>query len=553
MKFYFSSSARPWFLLAALLCMLLHAYVGTFVVAKKVVPTRKQLRNRNLQNTEDPFASNSEDFSNSYQAEPSSTTSTTAATTTTATTPTTAATPTTATTVAPPTDNTSTAAETATTISTLVRDDPTLSIFKDLLEFANLFPILNGRAEEYPFVTAFAPTNEALRLVIKNPDDIAGTLEQKDAQAFLLNHFVKGNYPQDSLQNGMLLETLLQESIEVGFSDVTKEKTVNQQSIETSFTVSNGILHKLNGALIPKEWMAGGDSGSDTGTATSAISPDAQQASSSSTATASATTTDTSNSSSISTTTTETSSNTPGTTAAAVCTQDGNECENGASCVLDPVSPANNFCKCVNGYFGKFCKGKHSDNNSSTINPVLPSDNNSNTINPVLTNQESPPSSTTASSPATSSPTANNDSSSSTTASKPITSNVANANEYDDDMFIMPTYNDDDSPNPIRNPNKGNSNLDDDEKAMWEITGNPKGDMWIIYEIVIPVVGAVLLIVSFAIYCCCCRKQRSKAPPEIFVDIDDNKDTPQDPELGDGLEDPAAKNDVQVDYLPELA
>merc|ERR1711904_56438 len=148
-------------------------------------------------------------------------------------------------------------------------------------------------------------------------------------------------------------------------------------------------------------------------------------------------------------------------------------CENGASCVLDPVSPANNFCKCVNGYFGKFCKGKHSDNNSSTINPVLPSDNNSNTVNPVLTNQESSPSSTTASSPATSSPsvsnptasnpTANNDSSSSTTASKPITSNVANANEYDDDIFIMPTYNDDEAPNPIRHPNKGNSNLDDDE------------------------------------------------------------------------------------------
>merc|ERR1711904_661932 len=107
-------------------------------------------------------------------------------------------------------------------------------------------------------------------------------------------------------------------------SDVTKEKTVNQQSIETSFTVSNGILHKLNGALIPKEWMAGGDSGSDTGTTTSATSPDAQQSSSSSTAT---TTTESSST---------TSSTTPGTTTAAVCTQDGNECENGASCVIDP-------------------------------------------------------------------------------------------------------------------------------------------------------------------------------------------------------------------------
>merc|ERR1711937_760880 len=164
------------------------------------------------------------------------------------------------------------------------------------------------------------------------------------------------------------------------------------------------------------------------------------------------------------------------------------------------------------------------DNNSSTINPVLPSDNNSNTINPVLTNQESSPSSTTASSPATSSPsvssptasnpTANNDSSSSTTASKPITSNVANANEYDDDMFIMPTYNDDDSPNPIRNPNTKNSNLDDDEKAIWEITGNQKGpNMALIYEIVIPVVGATLLFASFAVYCCCCRKRRNKAQP----------------------------------------
>ena len=68
-------------------------------------------------------------------------------------------------------------------------------------------------------------------------------------------------------------------------------------------------------------------------------------------------------------------------------------------------------------------------------------------------------------------------------------------------------------------------------------------------------VGAMLLFASFAVYCCCCRKRRNKAQPEIFDPaIDDNKDTPQqDPELGDGLEDPVAKNDLQVDYLPDLA
>jgi len=50
-------------------------------------------------------------------------------------------------------------------------------------------------------------------------------------------------------------------------------------------------------------------------------------------------------------------------TASTVCTKDGNECLNGASCVLQDLAnniPAN-YCKCVNGYFGAVCRGKHSN------------------------------------------------------------------------------------------------------------------------------------------------------------------------------------------------
>lgn len=50
------------------------------------------------------------------------------------------------------------------------------------------------------------------------------------------------------------------------------------------------------------------------------------------------------------------------------CTEGGGECLNGASCIMkDPDNnvPANT-CKCVNGFFGDICKGKHSTPPSAT-------------------------------------------------------------------------------------------------------------------------------------------------------------------------------------------
>jgi len=45
-----------------------------------------------------------------------------------------------------------------------------------------------------------------------------------------------------------------------------------------------------------------------------------------------------------------------------ICTKDGNQCENGASCKLKDEANGipENHCECVNGYFGEFCRGKHS-------------------------------------------------------------------------------------------------------------------------------------------------------------------------------------------------
>jgi jagged-like protein len=45
-----------------------------------------------------------------------------------------------------------------------------------------------------------------------------------------------------------------------------------------------------------------------------------------------------------------------------VCTKDGNECLNGATCILKDLDnniPAN-YCKCEQGFFGAICRGKHS-------------------------------------------------------------------------------------------------------------------------------------------------------------------------------------------------
>lgn len=48
-----------------------------------------------------------------------------------------------------------------------------------------------------------------------------------------------------------------------------------------------------------------------------------------------------------------------------VCTKNGDECLNGGSCVTGTTDP--NKCECINGFFGAVCRGKHSgDNNSNS-------------------------------------------------------------------------------------------------------------------------------------------------------------------------------------------
>jgi len=66
-----------------------------------------------------------------------------------------------------------------------------------------------------------------------------------------------------------------------------------------------------------------------------------------------------------------------------VCTLNGNECQNGSSCILattDGKVPAN-YCECINNYFGTFCHGKHSIPTSDTSSeskkdPVCTKDSN---------------------------------------------------------------------------------------------------------------------------------------------------------------------------------
>ena len=67
-----------------------------------------------------------------------------------------------------------------------------------------------------------------------------------------------------------------------------------------------------------------------------------------------------------------------------ICTPDGNQCENGSTCVEKDEANGipENHCQCVNGYFGEYCRGKHSHPESgSSADEDTPSEAFSNEFN----------------------------------------------------------------------------------------------------------------------------------------------------------------------------
>jgi len=145
-----------------------------------------------------------------------------------------------------------------------------LFVVSGLMQQANLEDTLSGGG---PF-TIFAPINSAIEKELQNLQSL-GLDGDSDAIAAILDyHVVEGIYPASSISDGLGLSTV--QGGEIFFNVVGETATVNGFKItETDFLADNGIVHLIDGVMVPENFMSGAGgqpSANDAGAATQACS-----------------------------------------------------------------------------------------------------------------------------------------------------------------------------------------------------------------------------------------------------------------------------------------
>jgi transforming growth factor-beta-induced protein len=137
-----------------------------------------------------------------------------------------------------------------------IMSDPELEVLFDLIIEAGLIDLLSSGEGDY---TVFAPLNEAFVDVIPT---LTATTERSNASdgqdtslvgAMTRYHVVEGIYSSDDIVDGLIVTTLLGENITI--SVIGNVATINGGTtgvIEANIFTNNGIIHKLNAALIPQ-------------------------------------------------------------------------------------------------------------------------------------------------------------------------------------------------------------------------------------------------------------------------------------------------------------
>jgi len=125
-----------------------------------------------------------------------------------------------------------------------------LSTLVDLVGKAGLDTTLSG---DGPF-TVFAPTNDAfVKLLGENVD--TGALDVDLVTSILMYHVVSGIYSAADVANGVSLTTV--QGDDISFSVMGDAKMVNGNTIvATDILANNGIVHVIDGVLIPNEATA---------------------------------------------------------------------------------------------------------------------------------------------------------------------------------------------------------------------------------------------------------------------------------------------------------
>jgi transforming growth factor-beta-induced protein len=136
------------------------------------------------------------------------------------------------------------------TIAELGMSDPDLSILLELVTIAGL-----GEALALPQpITVFAPTNDAFAEIIPDPENLV-VLDVEVVTNLLTYHVLRDPVMAADITDGLILPTLMGEFLEFGIDgDVV---TVNGEVISTTDIVaSNGVIHKIDGVLIPPSFLA---------------------------------------------------------------------------------------------------------------------------------------------------------------------------------------------------------------------------------------------------------------------------------------------------------
>lgn len=124
--------------------------------------------------------------------------------------------------------------------------DPDLSIMIQLVALAGLGDALTLPG---PF-TVFAPTNSAWTEVITDITSLE-SLDPTVLSSILAYHVVFGTYEASDITDGLILTTLMGETLEFGI--VEGVVTVNEEIISsTDILASNGIIHKIDGVMFPQ-------------------------------------------------------------------------------------------------------------------------------------------------------------------------------------------------------------------------------------------------------------------------------------------------------------
>lgn len=125
--------------------------------------------------------------------------------------------------------------------------------FTTLVTALDSTDLVSSLSEDGPF-TVFAPTNEAFEALPDGAlEDLIGAEDKSELESILLYHVVEGSTMSGDLEDGtQTVETLQGGELEIEVSD-EGVMVGDAQVVEADIEAANGVIHVIDGVLMPPE------------------------------------------------------------------------------------------------------------------------------------------------------------------------------------------------------------------------------------------------------------------------------------------------------------